>query len=139
MFSLIISMISIALVVLLALATLYYGGTAFGSGAAKARATQLVNEVEQLRTAIQLFQTDNNRLPASFQELLDGNYLKDVPNQWTDAENFFTSRIGDSSMSVQADTCLIFNQNRGIPFVPSCSDELYRQMVVCCSTLEIGN
>jgi Tfp pilus assembly protein PilN len=47
-FSLLITIISIALVAALALAALYYGGSAFNKGSAAAQSTQLLNESQQL-------------------------------------------------------------------------------------------
>lgn len=54
MFSLIITIISIALVAALALATLYYGGTAFNQGRAGAEASRLINEGQQINAAATL-------------------------------------------------------------------------------------
>lgn len=51
MFSLIITIISIALVTALALATIYYGGSAFRQGGDAAAAAQLINEGQQLSGA----------------------------------------------------------------------------------------
>ncbi len=51
MFSLIITIISIALVAALALATIYYGGSAFNRGSADAKAAQYINEGQQLSGA----------------------------------------------------------------------------------------
>lgn len=58
MFSLIITIISIALVAALALATLYYGGSAFNKGSAGATAARLINEGQQLNGAIQVLRAD---------------------------------------------------------------------------------
>ena len=44
MFSLIVTIIAIALVAALALATLYYGGSAFNQSSAKAQAAKLLNQ-----------------------------------------------------------------------------------------------
>ena len=54
MFSLIITIISIALVAALALATLYYGGDAFNQGRAGADASRLINEGQQVNAAVAL-------------------------------------------------------------------------------------
>jgi hypothetical protein len=44
MFSLLITIISIALVAVLAMPTLFYGGAAFNKGSASAQASRLINE-----------------------------------------------------------------------------------------------
>ena len=61
MFSLIITIISIALVAALALATIYYGGTAFNRGTAEAKASQLINEGQQINAAVALAKADIDR------------------------------------------------------------------------------
>lgn len=58
MFSLIITIISIALVAALALATLYYGGSAFNKGQAGAKAAQLINEGQQVNGAVTIYNAD---------------------------------------------------------------------------------
>lgn len=80
MFSLIITIISIALVAALALATLYYGGSSFNKGDAQSRATQVVVQGQQLLAAADLFYADNQRWPASMDELVEKSYLKQVPS-----------------------------------------------------------
>lgn len=58
MFSLIITIISIALVAALALATLYYGGSAFNKGSDGATAARLINEGQQVNGAITILRAD---------------------------------------------------------------------------------
>lgn len=79
MFSLIITIISIALVAALALATLYYGGNAFLRGSSDAYATRLLNQGQQILGAAELYRADNGSWPQSMQALVDGNYLREIP------------------------------------------------------------
>jgi hypothetical protein len=79
MFSLIITLISIALVAALALATLYYGGPAFNKGYEAAHASQLINQGQHLAGANELYKADNGSYAASLQDLVAGNYLKEIP------------------------------------------------------------
>lgn len=79
MFALVITVLSIALVAALALATVYYGGAAFGKGAARAQATKIALQGQQLLAAADLYYNDNHRWPATLTELVAGNYLKQVP------------------------------------------------------------
>lgn len=58
MFSLIISIIAIALVVVLAGASLYYGGDAFNKGTSKGEAAKIVNEAQQLQAAFTMYKVD---------------------------------------------------------------------------------
>ena len=59
MFSLIITIISIALVAALAVATIYYGGAAFNKGSADAAASQLMNAAQQVQGAVVLYAQDH--------------------------------------------------------------------------------
>lgn len=79
MFSLIITIISIALVAALALGTLYYGGNAFTQGTAKAEAARSLNEGQQLMAAADLFFVNRGRYPVNIQELVASDYLKQIP------------------------------------------------------------
>lgn len=65
MFSLIISIISIALVAALAAATVYFGGAAFNKGSAGADASTFINGAQQVAGAFTLASADNNLAPTS--------------------------------------------------------------------------
>lgn len=87
MFSLIIAIISIALVAALALATIYYGGDAFNKGSAGAKAAQLINEGQQIAGAITLADVDaaaGDSTAAAFTEVADvaPTYLSQLPTNW---------------------------------------------------------
>ncbi len=58
MFQLIVAVISIALIAVLAIASIYYGGTAFNQGQMKGQVTALVNAGQQLAGAQALYSTD---------------------------------------------------------------------------------
>lgn len=83
MVSLIITIISIALVAALALATLYYGGNAFNRGSVGADAASLINAGQQVNGAVAIYQAD---LAANIttevldlNELSQAGYLAQVP------------------------------------------------------------
>jgi type II secretory pathway pseudopilin PulG len=78
MFSLIITIISIALVGALALATLYYGGSSWTRGNATAAAATATNQGEQIRAAMAVYYLDHGQYPASLAEL-EGDYLRAIP------------------------------------------------------------
>lgn len=79
MFSLIITLISIALVAALALASLYYGGPVFNQGAARAKVAQIQNAFQQLNGANELYKADTGSYAQSLGELVNNHYLKSVP------------------------------------------------------------
>ena len=86
MFSLIISIIAIALVAALALASIYYGGDAFQEGTAKAEASTVVNQGQQVQAAVTMSEIDETEVTA-LSELVTNDYLKEVPGvrdqNWT--------------------------------------------------------
>lgn len=79
MFSLIITLVSIALVAALALATLYYGGSSWLRGNAAASAATLANQGQQVLAAMTLYYTDHSAYPTALEDLVTGEYLKTVP------------------------------------------------------------
>lgn len=79
MFSLLITIISIVVVAGLALATLYYGGTAFGRGASRAEAAKIVLQGQQLLGASDLYFSDKHEWPAAISDLVSNGYLKQIP------------------------------------------------------------
>lgn len=79
MFSLVITIISIALVAALALATLFYGGGAYTQAQANAKAAQLRNQGQQLLGAAELFKATQGRYPDDIPEMVALDYLKSEP------------------------------------------------------------
>ncbi len=67
MFSLVITILAIALVAILAYAALYYGSSAANDAGARARAVTLVNQGEQIVGATQIFYVDNSLVTATLQ------------------------------------------------------------------------
>lgn len=80
MFSLIISIVSIALVVVLAAATMYYGGDALTQGRTSAEASSYVTAAQQIGGAAVMHISTNATAPADVAALVTGNTLSGVPN-----------------------------------------------------------
>lgn len=103
MFSLIITIISIALVAALAVATIYYGGSAFTQGTAKANASALVSAGQQVTGALTLYANDNGGARATMDNLIDssnagGAYLSAAPA--VKGGTIVISTTGDQTVSV---------------------------------------
>lgn len=79
MFSLIITIISVALTAALALATLYYGGNAYSQARADAQATKVKNQAAQLLAASEFFKVNNGRYPLNVAEMVAEGYLRSEP------------------------------------------------------------
>ena len=114
MFSLIITIISIALVTALALATIYYGGSAFRQGGDAAAAAKLINEGQQLSGAAAI--TEANSGTVSTQAaLVTGKALQSPISSYLDAADTvnraFTSK---TTTDVPAAICAAVNTKAGI-------------------------
>lgn len=126
MFSLIITIISIALVAALALATIYYGGSAFNKGAASANASKMMNQSQQILAADRLYRVDHEgQMPPDMGTLVTGGYLKSIPTAAASDSNFTANAAAVSwvmvatasgrgyqysSSSIDSDSCKSINQ-----------------------------
>src|SRR5690606_2232551 len=85
MFQLIVSVISIALVAALAIASIFYGGDAFTKSSEKATITTLIDQAQQIGGASALYETNEGinvpvgNLGDSHDLIVDG-YLAQVPS-----------------------------------------------------------
>ena len=111
MFSLIIVIISVALVALLALATVFFGGDVFLRGNADAEASRYINESQQISAAIRLYQADNaGNLPSEIRADLVGHYLRGMPEageEWNIGDDIIIKAVAN------ANTCEMVNQRGG--------------------------
>lgn len=129
MFSLILTIISILLVALIAIAVIYYGGSEFTSANSKAQVATLVNQGAQIQAATLLYENDNaGNIPSSITTLISGGYLASTPQNWdvtqSGAEIAYT-KVSSSTV------CEDFNKKYGVTGVPSCSSISTNQPVCC--------
>lgn len=126
MFSLIISIIAIALVIVLAGASLYYGGDAFNKGTAKGEAAKYVNEAQQLQAAVTMYKVDNKGDVSSVSStvLKDDGYLSADLSHWTVTGTEAATDAG----AVSAEVCKVINDD----IAPSNSQ------IECDETTEVG-
>lgn len=110
MFSLIISIISIALVVALVAATMYYGGSALNQGTEKADSAAFVSGAQQITGAVSLFRSLEGKAP-TLADLTTATangdkYLASVPvvkgtGDWTLGTNTLTHAVESESVCAQ--------------------------------------
>ena len=126
MFSLIITIISIALVAALALATIYYGGSAFNKGSADAKASQFINEGQQLTGAIAMNKADAQAdstgtvVQASTVSGLATKYLSQIPTGWDSTAAIGAGGDATSVVTraaVRDDVCASINAKAGLASV----------------------
>lgn len=81
MFSLIITIIAVALVVVILAATMYHGGDSLTQGQKQAQVAKALNELEQIQGALVAYNMKERKEAASLQDLVPG-YLSSVPSGW---------------------------------------------------------
>lgn len=79
MFSLVITIVAVALVALLALAAIYYGATSYQSAGARARASTAISQSSQVLGAAELHFVEKKAWSNSMADLVGLEYLKDAP------------------------------------------------------------
>lgn len=131
MFSLIVTIISIALVAALAVATIYYGGIAFQNNGTRAAAVKVVNAGQQINGAVEMYKAQRGQVPATLDDLVTSNLLQSIPaGTWT-MQNDYIVATGVTELQ-----CLEANRQLGRTdsTVPACSDPLLVGITACCST-----
>lgn len=135
MFSLIITIISVALVAVLALASIYYGGDVVESGHDEANASRLVNEGAQIRGAAEMFRTIEARQPNSVAELVEREYLSTVPRGgWAASTNYAQVSEVPEKQCRLANVMLQITQADTDP-IPSCDDPALEGRTACCEQI----
>lgn len=121
MFNLIITIISIALVAVLAIASIYYGGSAFNQGSAKAAAATMVNQAQQIAGANTLFMADTGALAANMAALVaTTEYLAATPKSPNaDAYALSATNIVTAANVSSAEICLEVNKTAGVTVTPA--------------------
>lgn len=113
MFALIITIISIALVAALAIASIYYGGTAFSQGTAQAQASTIINQAQQIGAGVTLYENDNGGTAPASVTILTPTYLQAQPTPPTSASAPYA--LGTNATTVTVDVlstnvCLAIEQ-----------------------------
>lgn len=129
MSSIIITIIAIALIAILALAGMFYGGSGLLGNRDDAVASQVINQSSQIIGAIDLYRTNNaGAVPVDSEQLIDGGYLKAMPDaSWT----FSDDGIARSGLT-DTQCAAINKQLTGDPTVNTCSAGA-PSAAVCCT------
>lgn len=131
MTSLIIAIISIVLVGLLTVATLFYlNGDAVTGYASKAKTSGLINQSSHITAASSMFFSDKGRNPDTMQELVSEGYLQDsitgvsmgVSAQWDFAGDYAFAAVGDEATCRALNKELGFVEPSGEGSLPACSE-----------------
>ena len=138
MFQLIVTVISIALIAILAVATLWFGGLAFPEGGEKVEFTRIRAGAFQIETALNMYFADNGVYPEGasqkiLDELVARKYLVSIPTGGSeggyDVENKQIVRALASE-----EQCFKLNKMAGVTATdecPPCADPAFGNYIAC--------
>lgn len=141
MFSLIITIISIALVAGLAIATLYYGGSAFTEGNTRASASAVINQAQQIAGAATLYSVQKAEHATDIAQL-EPDYLSSLPvppatvssGSWAlDVDSVTNARVVTIDLT-SADVCDKINDQAGAGANPA---DITNLPYVCVSGTDV--
>ena len=116
MFSLIITIVSIALVVALVAATMYYGGDTLTQGRTQADAAAFVAGAQQITGAASMFTALEGAAPAVLGDLVTQNYLSSLPSaEFAAGETWNLDPVNRTLTAVvaSADVCTALEERGG--------------------------
>lgn len=134
MFSLIIAIVSVALIVTLIAATMYSGGDTLTMGRQEAEAAQHVNELGQISAALVAFRAQEGRNANGLAELAP-SYLSSVPTGWGEAlpsQTAFESTKLKGSDEQKLETCRTVNSRLGWNQDPPACATIQPNFSGCC-------
>lgn len=133
MFSMIITIVSIALVAILAMVTIYYGAQYVKDGNTRTAVAKALQEGNQIVGAFELYRADHEKMPegdqsAIIQALLNENYLTTWPGtKWGLQTDYAVRAELDNAQ------CLEVNRRMGIETIPKCDDASIGHKTYCCT------
>lgn len=124
MFSLIIALVAIALVAVLAGASVYYGSDAFQGNKSQARYAEIVNQSEQISSAFLAFKIEGNSLDQTncntgdpsgcLGQLVSANYLSAIPERNELNRDWQVDPDGALFTTTEdAEACILANEAKG--------------------------
>jgi len=99
MSNLIVSVIAIALVAVMTLAGVYYGGSMFREYQAEAQASRLIGEGEQIAGTVSFYASEQQKLPDTVSDLVTKEYFHEAPakgihTRWAFSNGYAVNEIG---------------------------------------------
>lgn len=140
MHSLVIWVISIAVAAAFTVVGLWYGGAIFSGQEHVANASRIINDLNQIRAAGAMFQTQNGREIMEIDEFVP-RYLRSLPAGWTLGEDDQNGYITFIAPEFSDEACMRINRSFGVPdnagAPPTCPDVSDPNVLVftgCCTT-----
>ena len=141
MFQLIIAVVAIALVTILGIAMIFFGGSVFGTGTDRALYAQLMNHGSQIEGAMKLYSSDYGNYPIGtssqqLQSLMNQNtagqtYLSTIPQgSWYIDQGVIYRQLSDPDQCIRVNVAAKMPDAKTVG-CPSCSDANYSQWPGC--------
>lgn len=126
MANMILTVIAVALVAIIVVIGVFYGGVAFSSYQAEANASRLINEAEQIAGTVSLYANEQYVLPSSITELVEKEYFSEAPakgvnTRWRLSKGYAVNEIGTGTPVHQS--CLSARKRWGFDAEKYCADE----------------
>lgn len=136
MFSLIITVIAVALVVALVVVMMYHGGAdTMSKGKQEAEIAQSLNELQQIKAALTQYHADTGNDATSLQDLVP-NYLSSVPTGWgvevPSQVAFESSRLLTGDEATKRSSCQAINERLGMTGTPPNCSDISADFSGCC-------
>lgn len=136
MFSLIITVISLALVVALVAATLYHGGSdVLAKGKQESEVTRAINDMNQVNSAVHAYRAREGKEPASLLDLVPTD-LRTLPAGWgldlPGRVAFEASMLTVGDDAVKLASCKAINARKGLSGDPPTCASIDASFSGCC-------
>lgn len=136
MFSLIITVIAVALVVALVVVMMYHGGAdTMSKGKQEAEIAQFLNELQQIKAALTQYHADTGNDATSLQDLVP-KYLSSVPTGWgvevPSQVAFESSRLLTGDEPTKRSSCQAINERLGMKGTPPNCSDIAADFSGCC-------
>ncbi len=125
MANMILSVIAIALVAIIVVVGVFYGGTMFSSYQAEAQATRLIGEAEHIAGTVSMYANEQHVLPTHLTDLVEKEYFSEAPAKgvhtpWKLSKGYAVNAIGSGTPIHQS--CLSARRRWGFDAVKHCAD-----------------
>lgn len=138
MFSLIITIVSIAVVVALVAAAMYHGGSeALIKGKQEAEITSAISSINQIQSAVLAYTAHTGQAPVSMSDLVP-EYLRTPPDTWgvegvpASLTGFQAGRLTVGDEAQRLESCRKINERKGYTGEPPSCDSISSTFIGCC-------
>jgi len=125
MANMILTVIAVALVAIIVVVGVFYGGMMFSSYQAEAQASRLISEAEQIAGTVSMYANEQHELPTYLTALVEKDYFMETPakgvnTRWKLSKGYAVNAIGSGTPIHQS--CLSARKRWGFDAEKYCAD-----------------